>query len=140
MLERIRSITDLPIQGRKVFIRVDFNVPMDGTTITDESRIRATVPTIKHVIENHGRVILASHLGRPKGKPEAAFSLETVGSCLAQMMGVDVVLTDDCIGDGARKVVNDLREGQIALLENLRFHPDEEKDDEKFAEEKLRKE
>jgi phosphoglycerate kinase len=130
----IRSIEQLDIAGRRVFIRVDFNVPLDGTRVTDDTRVRAALPTISHAIERGARVVLASHLGRPKGERKPELSLEPAAKVLAELLPEgEVTLADDCIGDGARKVVNDLRDGQVALLENLRFHPGETKDDEAFA-------
>jgi len=136
MASTIRSIADLPLEGRRVFLRVDFNVPLDGKRVTDDTRIRAALPSITHAIERGARVVLASHLGRPKGKVDPKYSLEPAGARLAELLGGgEVVLTADCIGDGARKVVSDLREGQVALLENLRFHPEEEANDEAFARE-----
>ncbi len=131
----LRSITDLDLVGRVVFVRVDFNVPLEGTKITDDTRIRAAIPTIKAIMERGGRVLLASHLGRPKGKPKPEFSVEPAAARLAELMNVEVLLADDCIGDGARKVASDLRDSQVAMLENLRFHPEEEQDDEGFARE-----
>jgi phosphoglycerate kinase len=129
----IRSIAELPIEGRRTFIRVDFNVPLTPARgVADDSRIRASLPTIKHAIERGARVILASHLGRPKG-PTPSLSLEPVGARLAELLGKEVLLTDEAVGDGARKVVADLRDGEVALLENLRFNPGEEANDEGFA-------
>ena len=137
-LTPIRSITDLALQGRRVFIRVDFNVPLDGSKLTDDTRIRAALPTIEHALTHEARVIIASHLGRPKGV-EPALSLEPVAARLAELLpGGEVTLTDDCLGDGARKVVSDLREGQVAVLENLRFHAEEEGNDDGFARELAR--
>ncbi len=133
MLEGIRSIRDLDLAGKRVFVRVDFNVPLDGKTVTDDTRIRAAIPTLKLAMEQGARVVVASHLGRPKGAPEAKFSLEPAALKLAELMDVEVLLADDCIGDGPKKVVQDLREGQIACLENLRFHAEEEKNDDAFA-------
>ena len=130
----VRSLNDVDVTGRAVFVRVDFNVPLDGTTITDDTRIRAAIPTIQNIQERGGRVVLASHLGRPKGV-DPQFSLEPAALRLAEILHTEVLLADDCIGDGARKVVTDLREGQIAMLENLRFHKEEEADDELFARE-----
>lgn len=138
MLDGIRSVRDLDVDGRRVFVRVDFNVPLDGATITDDTRIRAALPTIRHLMENGGRPVLASHLGRPKGQYVAELSLEPAGARLAELLDCEVLLADDCIGDGPRKVVSDLRDGQIALLENLRFHEGEEADDEAFAKELAR--
>ncbi len=131
----VRTLSDLDVVGRVVFVRVDFNVPLDGNKVTDDTRIRAAIPTIKQIMERGGRVLLASHLGRPKGKPKPEFSVEPAAARLAELMNTEVLLADDCIGDGAKKVVTDLREGQIAMLENLRFHPEEEQDDEGFARE-----
>jgi len=136
-LDRITSIRDLPIENKRVFIRVDFNVPLEEEggrqVITDDARIREALPTIKHALERGARVILASHLGRPKKGPDPKLSLEPAGTRLAELLGVEVHMPEDCIGDAAKKVVYDLRGGQVCLLENLRFHPEEEKDDETFA-------
>ncbi|HSO31182.1 MAG TPA: phosphoglycerate kinase, partial [Labilithrix sp.] len=137
-LDRITPIKDLPIENKRVFIRVDFNVPLeeqpDGSiVITDDARIVEALPTIKHAMERGARVILASHLGRPKKGPDPKLSLEPVGARLAELLGIEVHIPEDCIGDAAKKVVYDLRAGQVCLLENLRFHPEEEKDDENFA-------
>ncbi|MFK7990967.1 MAG: phosphoglycerate kinase [Sandaracinaceae bacterium] len=134
----IRSLSSLDLEGRRVFIRVDFNVPLDGTTITDDTRIRAALPTIRAVMESGGRPVLASHLGRPKGKVVPELSLEPAGLRLAELLECEVLLADDCIGDGPRKVVSDLRDGQVALLENLRFQAGEKENDEAFAKELLR--
>lgn len=132
-LEGIRSVRELPVEGRRVFVRVDFNVPLEGGKITDDTRIRGAVPTLRHLLERGARVVIASHLGRPKGAPDPKYSMEPAAARLAELMGVEVLLADDCVGDGPRKVVQDLREGQIACLENLRFHAEEEKNDPQFA-------
>jgi len=132
-LEGIRTIRELPIENKRVFIRVDFNVPLENGKITDDSRIREALPTIKHALERGARLILASHLGRPKPGKTAGLSLEPCAARLAELLGTEVRLPEDCIGDAAKKVVFDLRAGQVCLLENLRFHPEEEKDDEGFA-------
>src|SRR5271166_1897424 len=134
-LQGIRSIKDLPIEQKRVFLRVDFNVPLDGATITDDSRIREAIPTIKHALERGARLVCASHLGRPKKGPDPKLSLEPCAARLAELLGQDVSLPEDCVGDSAAKVVYDLRGGQVCLLENLRFHPEEEKDDEGFCRE-----
>ncbi|WP_437598149.1 phosphoglycerate kinase [Sorangium sp. So ce590] len=141
-LTGIRSVEDLAaagdaggLSGKRVFIRVDFNVPLDKKTgkITDDSRIREAIPTIKLVMEAGAKVILASHLGRPKPGKTEGLSLEPCGGRLSELTGYEVHLPDDCVGDSPKKVIYDLRAGQICLLENLRFHPEEEKDDEGFA-------
>ncbi len=132
-LHGIRSIPALPIEQKRVFLRVDFNVPLDGSKITDDSRIREALPTIKHALERGARLVCASHLGRPKKGPDPKYSLEPCALRLAELLGQDVTLPEDCIGDAAKKVVYDLRAGQVCLLENLRFHPEEEKDDEGFC-------
>src|SRR6266540_2084375 len=134
----MRTIDALDLAGKRVFIRVDFNVPLDEQgRVTDDARIRAALPTIQHAIKGRARVILASHLGRPKGKPEdrQKLSLEPAAARLSELLRQDVILADDCVGDGVVKLVRDLKEGQVLLLENLRFHPEEEKNDEAFAKE-----
>jgi phosphoglycerate kinase len=130
----IKTISELDIGGRRLFVRVDFNVPLspDGK-VSDDTRIRESLPTIKLAIEKGARVILASHLGRPKGKADKKYTLEPVAARLAELIDADVALTDEPVGDGARKVVNDLRAGAVALLENLRFSPAEEANDEAFS-------
>lgn len=135
MSRTIRSIEDLAVEGRRVFVRVDFNVPLDGTRVTDDSRIRAALPTLRHLLERGSRLVLASHAGRPKGEPRPELSLEPMAVRLAELLEVDVLLTDDCVSEAAGKIVADLRDGQVALLENLRFNAGEEKNDEGFARE-----
>ncbi len=134
-LQGIRSIRDLPIENKRVFLRVDFNVPLEGGAITDDSRIREALPTIKHALERGARLVCASHLGRPKKSPDPKLSLEPCAARLAELLGQEVTLPEDCVGDAATKVVYDLRGGNVCLLENLRFHPEEEKDDEVFCRE-----
>jgi phosphoglycerate kinase len=132
----MRTIDALDLAGKRVFIRVDFNVPLDEQgRVTDDARIRAALPTIQHAIRAKAKVILASHLGRPKGKPEdrTKLTLEPAAERLSELLKQDVILADDCVGDGVVKLVRDLKDGQVLLLENLRFHPEEEKNDEAFA-------
>ncbi|AKQ67287.1 Phosphoglycerate kinase [Myxococcus hansupus] len=132
----IRYIDDLQLTGKRVFIRVDFNVPMEGRRVSDDTRIREAMPTIRRALDMGGKVILASHLGRPKG-PDPKLSLEPVAARLAELLGGkhEVILTDDCVGDGVKKQVKELKEGQVVVLENLRFHKEEEANDETFARE-----
>lgn len=132
----IRPVSELPVSGRRVFVRVDFNVPQGKAgEITDDSRIQAALPTIRHLVERGARVVLASHLGRPQGKTQNS-SLLPVAARLAELLAPqvkEVRLTDEVVGDGARKVVADLRDGEVAVLENLRWEPGEEKNDESLA-------
>src|SRR6202451_460749 len=132
-LDGITKIGDLPLENRRVFVRVDFNVPLDGGKITDDSRIREALPTIQHAMARGARVILASHLGRPKPGKTEGLSLEPCGARLAELLGAEVFVPDDCVGEAPKKVIHDLRAGQVCLLENLRFHEEEEKDDETFS-------
>ncbi|MFL5363283.1 MAG: phosphoglycerate kinase [Myxococcales bacterium] len=131
----IRSLDALDVAGKRVFVRVDFNVPVDKKTgaVKDDARIRAALPTIKHLIGKKAKTILASHLGRPDGKPVPEMSLENVGARLSQLLSQDVLFADDCVGDGVRKLVSEMKEGQVVLLENLRFHAEEEKNEDDFA-------
>jgi phosphoglycerate kinase len=130
----IRKADQIELRGRRVFIRVDFNVPMDGkNNITDDTRILLSLPTIRFVIEAGGKVILASHLGRPKGKMDPKFSLTPVAERLSRLLGRKVDLAPDCIGEEVQKQIGGMKEGEVLLLENLRFHPEEEKNDEGFS-------
>jgi phosphoglycerate kinase len=128
-----RSIADVPLSGKRTFIRVDFNVPIKNGTIGDDTRIRASLPTIQHAIAQNAIVILASHLGRPKGKPNAEYSLRPVAGRLSELIGKPVAFADDCIGEPAKSVIAKASPGDVILLENLRFHADEEKNDPGFA-------
>jgi phosphoglycerate kinase len=130
----IKTIHDLDIAGRRVFIRVDFNVPLTPAGgVADDTRIRESLPTIKYAIDKGARVVLASHLGRPKGKSDPKYSLLPVAQRLAELLNAEILLTDEPVGDGARKVVGDLKAGRVALLENLRFTPAEEANEDHFA-------
>ena len=130
----IRTIDQIDLKGKRVFIRVDFNVPMDEKNrVTDDTRILLSLPTIRFAREASGKVILASHLGRPKGKKDPKFSLAPVAERLSQLLGIKVALATDCIGEEVQKQIGGMREGGILLLENLRFHPEEEKNEEGFS-------
>ncbi|GAB4485151.1 MAG: phosphoglycerate kinase [Thermodesulfovibrionales bacterium] len=128
------SIEDIRIKGKRVFIRADFNVPLDDNLkITDDSRIRMTLATINYAIDEGAKVILASHLGRPKGKPDPRFSLAAVAKRLQRLLDKEVQFAPDCIGPQVEGMVAKMKEGDVLLLENLRFHPEEEKNDEEFS-------
>lgn len=128
------SIKDLDLRGQRVFIRVDFNVPLKNGTITDDTRITSSVPTIQYALDQGATVILASHLGRPKGKPAPEFSLKPVADRLSELLKRPVVFATDCIGDAAKTAVATAQSGsKVVLLENLRFHGEEEKNDPAFA-------
>jgi phosphoglycerate kinase len=127
------SIRDLQLQGKRVFIRVDFNVPLDGGKVTDDTRIRETLPTLKHAMGAGACVVLASHLGRPKGKPDPKYSLQPVAAELSALLGKPVDFAADCIGPAAEGKSRSLRNGDVLLLENVRYHAEEEKNDEAFS-------
>src|SRR5215813_3492588 len=131
----LRSVDDLQLGGKRVFVRVDFNVPLDAERrVTDDTRIRESLPTLRKVLQAGGKLVVASHLGRPKGV-DPRFSLEPAADVLAEQLGEnhEVLLADDCIGDGVRKMVKDQHPRQVVVLENLRFHPEEEANDPAFA-------
>jgi phosphoglycerate kinase len=130
-----RTVRDIEVTGKRVLVRVDFNVPLDKSTgeITDDSRIRAALPTIKYLIDNRAKVILCSHLGRPKGAVKPELSLAPVGKRLSELLGQPVKAVEDCIGPKAEEAAVALEDGEVLILENLRFHPEEEKNDPEFA-------
>jgi phosphoglycerate kinase len=133
MLQKL-SIRDIDFQGKRVFCRVDFNVPLDEKNqVTDDTRVKASMPTIRHIINNGGRLILASHLGRPKNGPEAKFSIASVAPCLSQYLGTSVKMAPDCIGPDVKRMVDQMKDGDVLLLENVRFHAGETKNDPAFA-------
>src|SRR5437879_7215437 len=133
------SIRDLPLDGHRIFTRVDFNVPLDNGLVMADARIRATLPTIEYALRHGARLILTSHLGRPKGKPNPRMSLKPVAERLRMMLdkelapGENVGFCPDCVGVEAEEMSGKLEKGQTLLLENLRFHAEEEANDEKFA-------
>lgn len=127
------SIRDLDLARKRVFIRVDFNVPLEGDRVADDTRIRSTLPTLKLAAERGGRLVVASHLGRPRGKPDSKFSLRPVAVRLKELLGKPVIFSSDCIGQEAQSRSQALKNGDLLLLENLRFHAEEEKNDDEFA-------
>jgi phosphoglycerate kinase len=127
------SIRDLDMSGKRVFIRVDFNVPLDGGRVTDDTRIRETLPTLELAASKGARIVLASHLGRPKGKPDPKYSLRPVAERLADLIGRRVDFADDCVGDEAEAKSKALVPCGVLLLENVRYHPEEEANDENFS-------
>ena len=130
-----KSIRDIDVNGKKVFIRVDYNVPMDeNQNITNDKRIVATLPTLNYLLENNAALIIACHLGRPKGERVPEFSVAPVAKKLGEIMGKEVKFASDCVGPEAEKMAADLKPGEILVLENLRYHKEEEKNDPKFAE------
>src|SRR5438445_4513003 len=126
------TISDLDLKGKRVFIRVDFNVPLKDAAVTDDTRIRETLPTLRLAIEKGGRLVLASHLGRPKG-PDAKYSLKPAAKKLEELLGRPVAFGMDCVGPGVEGQSKALRDGEVLVLENVRFHPEEEKNDEGFS-------
>jgi phosphoglycerate kinase len=128
-----RTLTGLDVTGRRVFVRVDFNVPIKNGAITDDTRIRASMPTIQYLLDKGATVILASHLGRPKGKVNPEFSLRPVVDRLSQLLGRPVQFAEDCVGEKAQAAITAAGAGGVVLLENLRFHAEEEKNDAGFA-------
>ena len=128
-----KTIADINVQGQRVLMRVDFNVPMQDGVITDDKRIRAAVPSIKHLLGQGGKVILMSHFGRPKGKPEDAFRLDPIAKRLSELLGQPVQKADDCIGPEVAQMAAALQPGEVLLLENVRFYAEEEKNDPEFA-------
>jgi phosphoglycerate kinase len=133
-MARKLSVRDLgDVRGKRVFVRVDFNVPLDSGKVTDDTRIRASLPTIAHLAKAGARIVLGSHLGRPKGQPNPKYSLEPVAHHLAGLIGRDVAFASDCIGEDAMRSARELPEGGCLLLENLRFHKEEEANDAGFA-------
>src|SRR5580704_10351879 len=127
------SIRELEMSGKRVFMRVDFNVPLEGARVVDDTRIRETLPTIEFARERGARLVLASHLGRPKGKPDPKYTLKPVAARLAELLGQPVAFAADCVGPEAESKSRALKDGDVLLLQNVRYHPEEEANDENFS-------
>src|SRR5260370_11142856 len=132
-MAKFRTLDDVDPKGKRVLLRADLNVPVKDGTVGDATRIERVAPTIREVAERGARVVVMSHFGRPKGKPEAAYSLRPLVAPLSQAIGRPVAFAEDCVGPPAERVLAALKPGEVALLENLRFHPEEEKNDPAFA-------
>jgi phosphoglycerate kinase len=132
----VKTVEDVDLRNKRVLVRVDFNVPLKGDTITDDTRIRAAVPTLRYILDQSGsKLILMSHLGRPKGKADPSLSLKPVATRLSELLGTQVDTAPDCIGDAVKKQVQGMKGGDVLLLENVRFHKEEEANDDAFANE-----
>ena len=129
----LRTLDDLEVAGRTVLVRLDLNVPMTDGEVADATRIERSVPTVKELLDKDAKVAILSHFGRPKGKREPSMSLEPLCGPLAAALGRPVAFAEDCVGEVARRAVDALQPGDVVLLENLRFHPGEEKNDPAFA-------
>ncbi|VAX14875.1 Phosphoglycerate kinase [hydrothermal vent metagenome] len=127
------SIDQIDLKGKRVFIRVDFNVPLENGEVSDDTRIRKAIPTIKYAVDQGARVIVASHLGRPRGEPKPEYSLKPVASVFSDLLGAPVLFVEECVGDIVKSAVETLNDGGVLLLENLRFHKQEKENDDDFA-------
>ena len=132
-MKQLKSVKDLNVKGKRVLVRVDYNVPMEKGVVTDDTRVRGSLPTLTHLIQNGAKVILISHLGRPKGTANPKYSLAPVAQHLSQILKKPVAFAPDCVGAVAESAVKNLRDGDVLLLENLRFHAEEEKNDPAFS-------
>jgi phosphoglycerate kinase len=128
-----KTVADVDVRGKRVLMRVDFNVPLEGGRITDDRRIGQALPTVRNVLDRGGRLVLMSHLGRPKGGPEPKFSLKPAADRLGELLGKPVRFASDCVGPEVERQAGELKDGEVLLLENLRFHKEEEKNEPKFA-------
>jgi len=128
-----KTIRDIDVTGKRVLLRVDFNVPLDNGQVADDTRIRAALPTVKYLLEQNAKVILISHLGRPKGQFNKKFAMDPVAVALSKLLGRQVLKVDACVGDIPKQAVEKMRNGDVILLENVRFYAEEEKNDENFA-------
>ena len=129
----VRKVEDLGVRGKRVVVREDLNVPMTGGAIADYTRVDAAIPTLKLLLNRGARVIILSHLGRPDGKPDPALSLRPLAGALSERLGIPVAFAEDCVGEAVRRQVDELKDGEALLLENVRFHPGEERNDPAFA-------
>eukprot|EP00184_Porphyridium_aerugineum_P001651 CAMPEP_0184694540 /NCGR_PEP_ID=MMETSP0313-20130426/2453_1 /TAXON_ID=2792 /ORGANISM="Porphyridium aerugineum, Strain SAG 1380-2" /LENGTH=452 /DNA_ID=CAMNT_0027152837 /DNA_START=122 /DNA_END=1480 /DNA_ORIENTATION=+ len=129
----VKDLTKKDLEGKVVLVRCDLNVPLDGKTITDDTRVRASIPTVKYLVDNGAKVLLSSHLGRPKGGFEDKYSLAPVAKRLTELLGKNVVMAPDCIGEKVHDIVKSMKNGDVTLLENVRFYKEEEKNDREFA-------
>ncbi len=132
-MKSIKPLQSLSVQGKRVLVRVDYNVPLEKGAITDDTRVRASLPTLQHLLGQKARIILISHLGRPKGQVNPKYSLAPVAQHLGQLLGKPVAFAANCVGTTAEAAAKNLKDGDVLLLENLRFHPEEEKNDPAFA-------
>lgn len=130
----VGDLSESDLKGKKVLVRCDLNVPLSGKDITDDTRIRASIPTVKYLMDKGAKVLLSSHLGRPKDGPEDKFSLAPVAPRLSELLETEVVMAPDCIGEGVTECVDKMENGQVLLLENTRFYKEEEKNVAEFAE------
>lgn len=129
-----KTVRDIDVAGKRVLVRVDFNVPLDKNgRVSDDTRIVEALPTVNYLVEQGARVILVSHLGRPKGQIDEKYRMDPVAAKLSELLGRAVVKVDECVGDVPREAIEQMRDGDVILLENVRFHPEEEKNDEKFS-------
>ena len=128
-----KTVKDVDVRGKRVLVRVDFNVPIADGAVTDDTRVRAALPTIRYLIDHGARVILCSHLGRPKGEPDPQYSLRPVRRVLQRLIGRNVVFVDDIVGDDAHEAVSRMVDGEILMLENVRYDPGEKANDPAFA-------
>ena len=134
MMYNKKSVEDIAVTGKRVLVRCDFNVPQDADlNITDDKRIRESLPTIKYLVDHKAKVVLCSHLGRPKGQFNAKYSLAPVAKRLSELLGIPVAMAKDVIGEDAKAKAAELKDGQVLLLENVRFHAEEEKNDPAFS-------
>jgi 3-phosphoglycerate kinase len=132
-MKQVQTVADVDLSEKNVLVRVDFNVPLEGGKVVDDSRIRAALPTINYLLNQSAKVILLSHLGRPKGQKNLKYSLRPVAQELSQLLGRPVLFLEDCLGDDVQKTIDELEEGSVVMLENLRFYAEEEENDREFA-------